>query len=183
MKNSLVLLFLAFLSSSCLKAMEADTEEISSSYSKMREDDNTGNYYHKKQVKRELFRKHESTRKVSKDDEAKEYYKLGMEAIENKSYRPAFYYLKLAARLRGIDARYNLGVLYEFGLGTKMDLKKASDCYTSALGHEKSHEALSRVIVKQERELETRSDLFYAMYYGFLERWRGSSEEDMDSAF
>lgn len=183
MKNLLVFLFLAFLYSSCLKAMEADTKEISSSYLKMKEDGNTGKYYHRKQVKRELFRKHESTREVSTDDESKEYYKLGMESIENKSYEPAFHYLKLAARLRNIDARYNLGVLYEYGLGTKMDLKKASDCYTSAIGHEKSNEAVIRVRKKQEKELEIRNAFLYSMYYRVIEGWLGSSKEDMDSAF
>ena len=50
-----------------------------------------------------------------------------------------------------VGAKYNLGVLYEFGMGTERSLETASAYYTqAAIGkHPKAARALDRVIRKR----------------------------------
>ncbi|OJW52821.1 MAG: hypothetical protein BGO67_00625 [Alphaproteobacteria bacterium 41-28] len=86
---------------------------------------------------------------VSKEEEASMHYRAGVQHIQNKLYEKAREELKMAAYLNHIDARYNLGVLYEFGLGTEVSYKKAAKWYTASMEHENSPEALKRVIRKQ----------------------------------
>lgn len=91
-----------------------------------------------------------STYTITKEDEANDFYEIGIKLIYEKKYKYGFDYLKLAAYLKNISARYNLAVLYEFGLGTELSYKEAAKWYTSALEHEKSLSGLKRVIKKQK---------------------------------
>ena len=89
---------------------------------------------------------------VSTEEDAERYFETGMQCIQNKSYKDALEFFKMAAYLKHIEARYNLGQLYEYGLGTPISYTEAAKWYAASLEHEKSSKAHKRVIRKELKQ-------------------------------
>lgn len=57
---------------------------------------------------------------------------LGIEYYQEKNYTEAFKWFSKSAKAGNAEARYNLGICYEMGHGTKPDTLEAVICYRSA---------------------------------------------------
>lgn len=59
-------------------------------------------------------------------------YKLGLLYAEKQDYQKAIEWMTTAAEGGHLRGQYNLGLMYQEGLGTKQDFKKAVEWYTAA---------------------------------------------------
>ena len=91
------------------------------------------------------------------EEYAKSLYAKGMNYIKERtddSYKKAFDILTEASIMNHAKAQYNLGVLYEFGLGVDLSLENAARFYTKAsLNGYNSEKSLERIIKKKEEIL------------------------------
>lgn len=78
----------------------------------------------------ELARK-DGTRQIPLVDEVG-MYKLGLQAMQDKQYGQAFGYWQPLALDGHVDSQYQLGILYENGLGVEKDFTAALDWYQRA---------------------------------------------------
>lgn len=63
--------------------------------------------------------------------------------------------------MKNTGSRYNLGILYEFGLGVEESLEEAAKWYSACgLDFPNAREALDRVIRKKQHILEHRNSFF-----------------------
>ena len=53
----------------------------------------------------------------------------GYQALEQKDYKTALYYLSHYANLGDVKAQYNLGIIYKKGLGVPVDENEASSLF------------------------------------------------------
>lgn len=94
----------------------------------------------------------QDTKKQSKlDDELSEdYFNSGIKKYKTKDYDEAFRLLMKAATLGHAKAQYNVGILYENGIGTEASLKEAGTWYTysAAQGNKEANASLERIISK-----------------------------------
>lgn len=67
-------------------------------------------------------------------------FKLGVQSLKQKRPEVAISHFTLASVHNHPEATYNLGICYEKGIGTNVNLKIAKECYRAAanLGHSKS---------------------------------------------
>ena len=80
---------------------------------------------------------------------------LGIKFLQRKQYIEAYENLLIAARLQNVGSRYNLGVLFEYGLGVEKSLEKAAQWYSACVGCTEVDysTALQRVIRKKRQQL------------------------------
>ncbi len=70
---------------------------------------------------------------VQKIDEGTKYYNMGENSYYAQDYEKAREYWEQAAEKGNADALYNLGILYEHGLGVEQDYDKAREYYEKAI--------------------------------------------------
>lgn len=98
---------------------------------------------------------------VSLVEEVNQHSQLGISYFQEKKYKEAFNHLIVAAKLKNVGSRYNLGILYEFGLGVEESLEEAAMWYSACgLDFPIAREALDRVIGKKQRSLEDSKSSF-----------------------
>lgn len=83
---------------------------------------------------------------------------MGLEYVNKNQYEEAYHHLLIAAILKNLGSRYNLGVLYEFGLGVEQSLEEAAKWYSACAGGSEPGidypGALQRVIRKKHRQMQ-----------------------------
>ncbi|MCL2673077.1 MAG: hypothetical protein FWF01_01660, partial [Alphaproteobacteria bacterium] len=72
-----------------------------------------------------------SLKPMAENGDSTAQYKLAMHygTRKNPDYRKALQWLRRASLQGHAVAEYNLGFMYEFGLGTQKNYKKAADSY------------------------------------------------------
>ena len=93
-------------------------------------------------------------RSVNLQDDPKAHLALGRIRLRNaktkEDYRRAHEHFSLIEDYDDMATQYCLGLIYEFGLGTQIDLSKATQFYRSAiaLGHIMAKKNLARICMK-----------------------------------
>lgn len=137
------LISITFFSISDLKGVETDFE------------------YQKYSPGKKKTRKESSWTVVPPSEEVREHSRLGITYLQEKKYKEALDHLKRAAELQNAGSRYNLGVLYEYGLGVELSLEEAAKWYSACgLDFPNASESLDRVIRKKQNILEQKNSLW-----------------------
>lgn len=86
----------------------------------------------------------------SDDELSEEKFYIAMRNFKNHNYRTAFKLFKQAAELGSAKAKFNLGIMREFGRGKPKSSEKAVEWYTKAIQggyeHEDAHKNLARAL-------------------------------------
>lgn len=84
-----------------------------------------------------------------------DYLRLGITAYNQGEYELAFHHMSIAAEQENPRAQFNLGLLYQYGLGVEKSYELASKWFTLAAiqGHERSIEALQQIIHNRDSKL------------------------------
>lgn len=102
---------------------------------------------------------------VSITEEVNKHSQSGIICMQEKRYEEAYEHLITAAKLKNAGSRYNLGILYEYGLGVEKSLEEAAKWYSACgLDLPNVSESLDRVIKEKQRILEHRSSLLVRMF-------------------
>lgn len=93
--------------------------------------------------------------KISNEQIAKEKFEKGVSFYEELNYKNSFDSFMEAANLNHLEAQYNIGCFYEFGVGVEKSFKNAVHWYTiaSTNGYQKADKRIKIVVDKMNSKL------------------------------
>jgi len=106
-------------------------------------------------------------RELSLTEKVNERSQLGIICMQEKRYTDAWHHLIFAAELKNSGSRYNLGILYEYGLGVEKSLEEAAKWYSACgLDFPNASKALDRVISQKQQILEHKNSFLRYVWSG-----------------